>query len=158
MQGIAPAVADGRRENVKPSGFFAVDVIEDGTTTEVTLNALPNILTHSLEEWVARGHPFKGGVLRQELLVECDLFVLAAELPKARLQALAHRPERSRNLPNAVDVLVLLSFLGINTRMRRRLQEKVFDHLGHQPALFGFRRFAENRREVQLTLGEALQR
>ena len=103
--------------------------------------------------------PFRGRVRQEKPLVEDDLLVLAAELAEARLQPLADRPEGARDPADAVDMLTFgLVSLGWTPASGRGLHEEVLDHLGHQPALLGLGRLADDGREVQLPLGQPFQR
>ena len=63
----------------------------------------------------------------------------------------------ARDLADAVDVAVLGRRLGMQAGLGRGLDEEVLDDLGHQPPLLGLGRLADDRREVQFLLGQALQ-
>ena len=87
---------------------------------------------------MARSHPFRCGVFRQERLIKDYLLVLLSQFAILPFLLLAYRPEGSWNLStSAVYVRGLFNFFHGYAGQRRSLEEEVLYHLRNQTPLLG---------------------
>ena len=93
MKHVTVTVVDGRRVNVEPGRFFAMQVVEHSPALQVFAHAILRVLAHNFEEWMARSDPLRRSRPSvRSRLVEDDLLIFAAKLSEARLQTFAEGP------------------------------------------------------------------
>jgi hypothetical protein len=135
---MASPICDSGGKDIEPYWFGAVQVVEDSPAAESLLYLFENILADAFKEGMPRRYPFESRVIFEEVFVEDDLLVLAAELTIPRLKAITHGPESARELADAKLMGVLLDLLGMNTSYGGGIQEKVLHRFWDKATLFGF--------------------
>ena len=146
MDDVTAPVANGRTKYIEPVRCTAVQIEEHGATFQVLLDLDKHIFADDFEQRMPWGHPLQRRILFEKLLVERNVSIFLSELAEPGLQPLAGRPEIARNAAKLVAVLFRFRRLGRQTRKRRGLQKKVFDHLRHKTPLPRLGGLADDRR------------
>jgi hypothetical protein len=81
-----------------------VEVVKHAAALKVWGGVFQQVLANALEQRVAGGDPFEGGVFLEELFIKHHLFVFAAQFAEAGFEPFADGPELAGNAANAVDV------------------------------------------------------
>ena len=81
-----------------------MEVVKHAAALEVGGGVFLQVLADGLEQRVAGGDPFEGGVFLEKLLVEDHLFVFAAQFAEAGFEPFADGPKLAGDAANAVDV------------------------------------------------------
>ena len=129
-----------------------MQVEEHRAALEVVLHLGEHVVADGFEQRVPGGHPFPGGVLLEQFLVEHDVAVFAAKFAEPRFEPLSGRPEVARHAADLVSACPGLDRLGLKPGQVGRAEKKVLDDLGDQTALFGFGGLADDGGQIQFAL------
>ena len=157
MERIATPVLDRGGKHVEQRRAVAMEIEEHGAAAQVVLEAVEAIGPHRLEQRMAGRDPFQGRIAGQQGLVEDDLAVLPTQAAEAGFLPIADGQQIARHLADAKHAARLAGFLGHKARLGGGLHEERLDDLRHQPPFLGLGRLADDGRQVQILLGQALQ-
>ena len=158
VQGIVAAIADSCPVHVETAGFFAVQVVEERTASEVIGSLALNVGAQCFKQGVAGRDPFPARVLVQHLLGKDDILVVFTEPSELRFQFSADGDQVAWQASHAIYVIAAPTLGESDAGALAGLLEKIFYDFWHQASFPGFFRLTDNCRQVQVLLCQTFQR